>query len=100
MLNAPVKRVDQILSLPHSADDFKGQELPASDDDLWLSNRDDELNAVLEGWQQEMEFFDLKQKRKQKMKQEDGADYDLGEIVNSVQAFMKNISSYEGAEIL
>ncbi|KAI5669753.1 hypothetical protein M9H77_19606 [Catharanthus roseus] len=100
MLNAPVERVDEILSLPHSADDFKGLQLPASDDDSWLYNGDDELNSALEERQKEMELFDLKKKRKQKMKEEgDGADYDLGEIANSMQEFMKNISSYEGAEV-
>lgn len=100
MLNAPVKRVDEILSLPHSENDFKGQELPASDDDSWLYNGEDELNAALEERQKEMEFFESKKKRKQKMKEEeDGADYDLGEIANSMQAFVKKISDYKGAEV-
>lgn len=100
MLNAPVKRVDEILSLPHSANDFEGQELPAPDDDAWLYDGDDELNAALEERQQEMEFFESRNKRKQKMKEEeDGADYDLGEIANSMQSFMKKISDYKGAEV-
>lgn len=100
MLNAPVKRVDEILSLPHSENDFKDQELPASDDDSWLYNGEDELNAALEERQKEMEFFELKNKRKQKMKEEeDGADYDLGEIANSMQAFVKKMSDYKGAEV-
>ncbi|MCD7467354.1 hypothetical protein HAX54_004761 [Datura stramonium] len=36
MLSAPVRRIDEILALPESADDFKDQELPPSDDDSWL----------------------------------------------------------------
>lgn len=102
MLNAPVRRIDEILSLPHSADDFKVQELPPSDDDSWLYYGEDELNAALQERQKEMELYGSKRKRKQKVEEEQDAGpsaYDLGEIANSMQEFVKKISSYEGAEI-
>jgi hypothetical protein len=47
MLSAPVRRIDQILALPHLVDDFKGQEVPPFDDDSWLYNGEDELNYAL-----------------------------------------------------
>ena len=100
--NAPVRRIDEILALPHSADDFKVQELPPSDDDSWPFYGEDELNAALQERQKEMELFDSKRKRKQKVKEEEDegpSAYDLGEIANSMQAFVKKMSSYEGAEV-
>ena len=47
LLNAPVRRIDEILALPHSVDDFKDQEVPPSDDDSWLYGGEEELNSVL-----------------------------------------------------
>ncbi|KAG8373445.1 hypothetical protein BUALT_Bualt11G0025000 [Buddleja alternifolia] len=108
VLSTPVKRIDEILALPHSADDFKNQELPPSDDDSWLYGGEDELNTALQERQKEMELYDLKHKKKQKSKeQEDGGstsgkdfdEYDLGGIAKSMQAFVKKMSSYEGAEV-
>ncbi|KAL0431834.1 UNVERIFIED_CONTAM: protein ecdysoneless [Sesamum radiatum] len=108
VLSAPVKRIDEILALPHSADEFKNHELPPSDDDSWLYGGEDELNAALQERQNEMELYSLKHKKKQKSKeQQDGGsasgenldDYDLGGIAKSMQAFVEKISSYEGAEV-
>ncbi|KAL2246666.1 UNVERIFIED_CONTAM: Protein ecdysoneless [Sesamum indicum] len=108
VLSAPVKRIDEILALPHSAGEFKNQELPPSDDDSWLYGGEDELNAALQERQNEMELYNLKHKKKQKSKeQQDGGsasgedldDYDLGGIAKSMQAFVEKISSYEGAEV-
>ncbi|KAL0461441.1 UNVERIFIED_CONTAM: protein ecdysoneless [Sesamum latifolium] len=108
VLSAPVKRIDEILALPHSADEFTNQELPPSDDDSWLYGGEDELNAALQERQNEMELYNLKHKKKQKSKeQQDGGsasgedldDYDLGGIAKSMQAFVEKISSYEGAEV-
>ncbi|XP_075492699.1 protein ecdysoneless homolog [Primulina tabacum] len=106
VLNAPVRCIDDILALPHSVDDFKGLELPQSDDDSWLYGGEDELNAALQERQKEVEFYDLKRKKKHTLKeQKDGNldksfdDYDLGDITKSMDAFVKKISSYEGAEV-
>lgn len=107
LMSAPVRRIDEILSLPFSADDFKGQELPPSDDDSWLCNGEDELNAALLERQKEMELYDLKHKKKQKSKEQDFSssstsnldDYGLGNIAKSMQAFVHKMSSYEGAEV-
>lgn len=103
-----MKRIDEILALPHSADNFKNLELPPSDDDSWLYGGEDELNAALQERQKEMEFYNLKQKKKHKSKeqQEGGStsgkdfdEYDLGGIAKSMQSFVQKISSYEGAEV-
>ncbi|CAN4126782.1 unnamed protein product [Withania somnifera] len=102
MLSAPVRRIDEILALPESADDFKDQELPLSDDDSWLYGGEDELNAALQERQKEMELYNSK--RKQKSKQQDGPsnvsdNFDLRDISKSMQAFVTKRASYEGAEV-
>lgn len=102
MLSAPVQRIDEILALPESADDFKDQELPPSDDDSWLYGGEDELNACLQERQKEMELYNSK--RKQKSKEQDGPsngsdNFDLKDISKSMQAFVTKVVSYEGAEV-
>ncbi|XVF59106.1 hypothetical protein PTKIN_Ptkin07bG0248200 [Pterospermum kingtungense] len=108
MLNAPVRQIDEILSLPYSADDFKNQDVPPSDDDSWLYNGEDELNSVLEDRQKEMELYELKRKKKKDSKEQQdtgpsssskGEDFDLSDIVNTMQGFIHKMSSYEGAEV-
>ncbi|XVF15299.1 hypothetical protein REPUB_Repub09cG0139100 [Reevesia pubescens] len=107
MLNAPVRQIDEILSLPYSADDFKNEDIPPSDDDSWLYSGEDELNSALEDRQKEMELFELKRKKKKSKDQQDtgpsssskGEDFDLSNLVKSMQGFIHKISSYEGAEV-
>lgn len=108
MMSAPVKRIDEILALPHSVDDFKGLEVPPSDDDYWLYNGEDELNSALQERQKEMELYNAKLKKKQKSKEPQDAgtsshtninDFDLGEIAKSMQQFVQKVSSYKGAEV-
>ncbi|XP_059641856.1 protein ecdysoneless homolog [Cornus florida] len=108
MMSAPVRRIDEILALPYSADDFRGQELPPSDDDSWLYNGEDELNAALQERQKEMELYNLKHEKKEKSKEQQDAgassctnldDSGLGDIAKSMQAFVHKMSSYEGAEV-
>ncbi|XP_059307398.1 protein ecdysoneless homolog [Lycium ferocissimum] len=102
ILSAPVRRIDEILALPESANDFKDQELPPSDDDSWLYGGEDELNAALQERQKEMELYNSK--RKQKAKEQDGPsngsdNFDLKDISKSMQAFVTKVASYEGAEV-
>ncbi|KAA8530752.1 hypothetical protein F0562_005480 [Nyssa sinensis] len=108
MMSVPVRRIDEILGLPHSADDFRGQELPPSDDDSWLYNGEDELNAALLERQKEMELYNLKHKKKEKSKEQQDVgpssgtnldDFGLGDVAKSMQAFVHKMSSYEGAEV-
>ncbi|CAD5335922.1 unnamed protein product [Arabidopsis thaliana] len=108
IMSAPVRRIDEILALPYSEDDFKGQEVPASDNDSWLYDGEDELNSVLQERQKEMEFYNSKKERKNKgkEKQEAGSssdanmnNFDLGDISKSMQQFMHKVSSYKGAEV-
>ncbi|KFK28248.1 hypothetical protein AALP_AA8G491700 [Arabis alpina] len=107
IMSAPVRRIDEILALPYSEDDFKGQEVPASDNDSWLYDGEDELNSVLQERQKEMEFYNAKKERKQKAKEKQEAgsssdanvnNFDLGDISKSIQQFINKVSSYEGAE--
>lgn len=107
IMSAPVRRIDEILALPYSEDDFKGQEVPASDNDSWRYDGEDELNSVLQEREKEMEFYSAKKRRKQKgkEKQEAGSssdanmnNFDLGDISKSIQQFINKVSSYEGAE--
>lgn len=108
MMSAPVKRIDEILSLPHSADDFSCQEVPPSDDDSWLYSGEDELNAALQQRQNEMDLYNAKHKKKQMPKESQDAgpsscsnfdDFDLGDMAKAMQAFVDKASSYKGAEV-
>ena len=109
MLNAPVRQIDEILSLPYSADDFKDQNIPPSDDDSWFYSGEYELNSALEDRQKEMELYELKCKKKKKSKEQQdagpsssskGEDFDLSDLVKNMQGFIHKISSYEGARFL
>ncbi|KAM1116181.1 hypothetical protein TB2_006611 [Malus domestica] len=108
MMSAPVRRIDEILALPYSADDFRGQEVPPSDDDSWLYNGEEELNSELMERQKEMEHYDSKKKKKQKSKEQGDAGpssssnvdgFNPGDIAKTMQAFVQKMSSYEGAEV-
>ncbi|KAK8472226.1 hypothetical protein PHAVU_002G146800 [Phaseolus vulgaris] len=107
LMNAPVRRIDEILALPHSVDDFKDQEVPPSDDDSWLYDGEEELNSVLMERQKEMEQYDLKHKKKGKAKEDkdtgrssalNADEFDPGDIAKTMQAFVHKLSSYKGAE--
>ncbi|XP_061349975.1 protein ecdysoneless homolog [Gastrolobium bilobum] len=107
LMNAPVRRIDEILALPHSVDDFKGQVVPPSDDDSWLYNGEEELNSALMERQKEMELYDLKHKKKGKAKEDQDTgltsgsnadEFDPGDIAKTMKAFVHTLSSYKGAE--
>ncbi|XP_044470707.1 protein ecdysoneless homolog [Mangifera indica] len=108
MMSAPVRRIDEILALPHSAEDFKGQDVHPSDDDSWLYNGEDELNSALQERQKELELYnsELRDKKKSKESQDTGSssgknldDFDLGGLAKTMQAFVHKVSSYKGAEV-
>ncbi|CAN7101085.1 unnamed protein product [Brassica rapa subsp. narinosa] len=108
IMSAPVRRIDEILALPYSEEDFKGQEVAVSDSDSWLYDGEDELNSVLQERQKEMEFYNEKKERKQKGKEkEEGGsssdanvnNFDLGDISKSMEQFIQKVSSYKGAEV-
>ncbi|KAK1292020.1 hypothetical protein QJS10_CPB17g02505 [Acorus calamus] len=107
-LSAPVRRIDEILALPHSVDDFKGLDLPPDDDDSWLYNGEDELNSAILERQKEMETYESERRKHQKSKDtkvssegssEQVDDFNLGEITKTMQAFVQKVSSFEGAEV-
>ncbi|WJX61853.1 hypothetical protein P8452_46906 [Trifolium repens] len=103
LMSAPVRRIDEILALPDSVDEFKAQEVPPSDDDSWLYNGEDELNSALMERQKEMEFYDLKHKSKGKEKKgqttgSNADEFDPSDVVKSMREFVDMVSSYEGAE--
>lgn len=107
-MSAPVRRIDEILAVPYSEDDFKGQEVAVSDDDSWLYDGEDELNSVLQERQKEMEFYNEKKERKHKGKEKEGGggssdanvnNFDLGDISKSMEQFIHKVSSYKGAEV-
>lgn len=102
-MSAPVRRIDEILALPYSVDEFKDQEVPPSDADYWLYNGEEELNSALNERQKEMELFDLKHKNKGKGKkgQNNGsntAEFNPGDVAKLMRAFVDKVSSFEGAE--
>lgn len=107
MMSAPVRRIDEILSLPHSAEDFKSQEVLASDDDSWLYGGEEELNSALQDREKEMELYESKRKAKKSKDHEDAGpsssskaeDFDLGGLAKSMESFIHKVSSYEGADV-
>ncbi|XP_062100434.1 protein ecdysoneless homolog [Humulus lupulus] len=108
IISAPLRRIDEILALPHSEDDFKGQGVAPSDDDSWLYNGEDELNSALSERQKEFELYNAKHKNKQKTKvQQDNGEscsvnvdeFDPSDIAKTMKAFVGKVSSYKGAEV-
>ncbi|WOG92128.1 hypothetical protein DCAR_0311387 [Daucus carota subsp. sativus] len=105
IMSGPVRRMDEILATSCSHNDFKDQNLPPSDDDSWLYNGEEELSAALLEREREMEMYNLKDEKKQKSKEQQSAgmlsveDYGLGDIADSMKAFVSKMSSYEGAEV-
>lgn len=106
-MNAPVQRIDEILSMPCSVDDFEGIELPPNDDDSWLYDGEDELNSSILERQKEMESYENERKHRKDKRQKDTADgssalpddFNLGDMVETMQAFVQKVSSFEGAEV-
>lgn len=103
-----MRRIDEILALPHMADDFKSQEVPPSDDDSWLYSGEDELNTALQERQKELELYTSKLKSKQKSdeSQDTGPsagksfdDFDPRDMADTMKTFVHKVSSYKGAEV-
>ncbi|PUZ51715.1 hypothetical protein GQ55_6G211000 [Panicum hallii var. hallii] len=106
ILSEPVRRIDEILSMPYSADEFKGVDLPPSDGDSWLYGGEEELNAELREREKELEEYEAAKKHRKSQKQsvsggsKSQADqFKLGEITESMQDFVRKMSSFEGAEV-
>lgn len=106
ILSAPVRRIDEILEMPYSAEDFEGIDLPPSDDDSWLYNGDDELSAELRERQKELEEYEAAKKHRKSQKENVSGssssqpnEFNLGEITESMQEFVRKMSSFEGAEV-
>ncbi|TVU05675.1 hypothetical protein EJB05_48848, partial [Eragrostis curvula] len=105
ILSAPVRRIDEILAVPYSADEFKGVDLPPSSDDSWLYGGEDELNAELRERQKEMEEYEASKKHRKQKQGVSGSsksqtdEFKLGEITESMQEFVRKMSSFEGAEV-
>ena len=112
-MQAPIKRVKEILSLQHSASDFSGSPLPESDSDAWLYDGEGDLTSAIQERQAEMEAHELRREMRQNPNASTGRDYgdakpggtpdeplyDPEELVQGIQAFMSKLSSYEGAEL-
>lgn len=92
--------------MPYSADEFKGVDLPPSDDDSWLYDGEEELNAELRERQKELEEYEAAKKQRKSQKQSAPGSsksqtdqFKLGEITESMQEFVRKMSSFEGAEV-
>lgn len=108
MINAPARRIDEILALPYSADNFRNVEVPPSDNDAWLYDGEDELNSALLERQKEMDIYDLYRKKSKKSREQEKtnassstplSDLDPADLAKTMQAFVQKVSSYEGAEV-
>ncbi|GAB2260803.1 hypothetical protein Droror1_Dr00011658 [Drosera rotundifolia] len=83
-------------------------DVPPSDDDSWLYSGEDELNAALMERQQERDLYEQTKKSKKKGKKKDDEqtsssrvtnNFDPVDIACSMQAFVKKVSNYQGAEV-
>ncbi|CAL9166969.1 unnamed protein product [Musa hybrid cultivar] len=105
VLNAPVRRIDEILSMSYSVDGFKGIELPPNDDDSWMYDGEEELNTAIMERQKEMEDYEAERKQRKQQKSTGKAssslpdDFNLKDITETMQAFVQKLSSFEGAEV-
>ncbi|RLN05512.1 hypothetical protein C2845_PM13G18860 [Panicum miliaceum] len=94
------------LCTQERADEFKGADLPPSDDDSWLYGGEEELNAELREREKELEEYEAAKKHRKSQKQsvssgsKSQADhFKLAEITESMQDFVRKMSSFEGAEV-
>ncbi|CAM6109907.1 unnamed protein product [Calypogeia fissa] len=101
-MNAPARRIDELLSTPYSLSNYSRVGLEQSDDDHWLYNGEEDLTAALLARQKEMDDYESKQgKRDIRRKATISEDMELdhaAEVVKNVQSFVNKISSFEGAE--
>lgn len=114
-MRTPIKRVKDILALPHAAADFSGSPLPEDDSDAWLYDGEADLTSAINERQAEIDAHDsMRGKRENPDKNTGGGNgdaqpeeegtadeplYDPQELVQGIQAFMSKISSFEGAEL-
>ncbi|KAG6541434.1 hypothetical protein Mapa_017213 [Marchantia paleacea] len=106
-MSAPVKRTEELLSLPHGASDFAAAACEESDSDNWLYDGENDLNAVMTQRQNEMDEYEAKlanrktetnEGRDDNTHGEETGDFQAEEVVRSMQSFVNKISSFEGAE--
>ncbi|CAI0419829.1 unnamed protein product [Linum tenue] len=105
-MSDPVRRIDDILAMPDSADSFKQHEVPASDDDSWLYGGESELNDALQVRQKEIDQYNAQLRKMSKEPEGSGPssstnvdDFNLQDMARSMQAFVEKVSSFEGAEV-
>ncbi|CAL1400109.1 unnamed protein product [Linum trigynum] len=91
--SAPVSRIDKILAMPHSADNFKQHKVPPSDDDSLLYGGESELNDALQVRQKEIDQYNAQLRKESK--EPEGS----GPSLSSANAFVEKVSSFEGAEV-
>ena len=112
-MHSPVKRINNILSLPLCASNYSKPSLQSSDDDSWLYDGDADLTSAIHERQSEIEAHELKRARHENANKKSGTYdnqdhpaatgseplYEPQDVVQSMQAFMNKISSFEGAEL-
>jgi len=108
VMHAPVECIDEILALPHSSSDFVGLDLPPNDDDTWLYNGEEDLNAAMLERQKEIDSYQRERLKRKQSKNptgkyststEDMNDFNPEDVAKNMQAFVDKMSSYEGAEV-
>lgn len=108
VMHSPVKCIDEILALPHSSSDFVGLDLPPNDDDTWLYNGEEDLNAAMLERQKEIDSYERERLKRKQSKNPTGNystsretmnDFNPEDVAKNMQAFVDKMSSYEGAEV-
>lgn len=108
VMHSPVKCIDEILALPRSSSDFVGLDLPPNDDDTWLYNGEEDLNAAMLERQKEIDSYERERLKRKQSKNPTGNystsretmnDFNPEDVAKNMQAFVDKMSSYEGAEV-
>ncbi|WOL19720.1 hypothetical protein Cni_G28522 [Canna indica] len=105
IVNAPIRRLDEILFMSYSVEDFNGVELPPNNDDSWMYDGEEELNSAIMERQKELEDYEAEKKQRKQKKSVGHAcssvsnDFNLKDISETMQAFVEKLSSFEGAEV-
>ncbi|KAL2620532.1 hypothetical protein R1flu_000737 [Riccia fluitans] len=107
-MRAPVKRTDELLSLPHGAHDFACADQEEPDSDNWLYDGEKELTAVMRERQEELDEYEARRAKRAVETGENNVEstrggetggFQVEEVVRSMQSFVNKISSFEGAEL-
>lgn len=105
-MTAPIQRMEEILALQYSTEDFPTLEDMRSDDESWLYDGEDDLRKAMLERQKEIQTYENERalhkttcKQDILNKKASKGDFSGEKVVQSMHAFINKISGFEGAEL-